>query len=312
MDNDFMSLELFEGPKKKESEWKEKSLIDKTYNLSDFENMNLYKSNFLLQTKKNCNLFDLYILSIFMSRIKQTDTKETEYNIKISEIAQTIRDIKNKDYEKTKDYNTRIRKAIEHIDQATNEYNKILLPNNKYEYILCHWFSYVKISDDLDYIKFKWNEIVAEHLFNLTSKGNYGIQNIKELLLLSKVSSYRLYEIIEANFNSNNKQQELPLKFNEFRDLMGYKNWRPATIKQEIEKAKKEINNFSKYYIEQIIYKNNDTKKNIIEKIILFVRQKTIIEKKFGIGTISDMPELKINKKGRPKGSKNKKNKSTQ
>lgn len=190
------------------------------------------KSNEIIQkTRYSLTMQQQKMLLYMISKIKPTDTIDTEYEIEINQFCEVGGMDMNNGY-----YYTTLKEDLKKMADASIW---IRLPDGKER--LFRWLNTLEINPGSGNVKFKFHEATEQYLYDLHSR--YTKYELINVLAFRSKYSIRLYELLKSYANVG--RIRFPLE--EFKRLMDAENYeRFVDLKRKvIEMATKEINELS-------------------------------------------------------------------
>lgn len=206
---------------------------DKQLQIATEREYKVVKANEIIQQAK----FDLTLLEqktfcYAVSKIKPTDTKETEYTFTINEYCDVC------------GINRNSGKTIEEVKEALQKLrNKsFYLLDEDGSYVLIGWLSKVRILPKSGKIKIKFDEDMQKYLMGLYN--NYTQYSLLCVLPMRSAYSIRLYELLKSYDGLRRKEiqfdiDELKIKLNA--PYINFKDFRRFSL----EPATREINQYT-------------------------------------------------------------------
>lgn len=203
------------------------------------------------------SLQQLRILLYMISKIKPKDDISTLYDISIKEYCEVC----NIDYTQGWHY-ANVKKSLDEIDKI-----RIWIvdtdKNGKTKRTRIQWFHRLIINDGSGNIEYSFNEDMRQYLFSL--EGRYLLAHLEYILPMGSKYSIRLYNLLKSVEHMRIVQEEgYHISLADFKLRLDAENYDrfPDLRRRVIERALKDINDFTDIYVSVITEKINSKSVN--------------------------------------------------
>jgi plasmid replication initiation protein len=208
---------------------------DKRIQISEERDYMVAKANEIIQRAKvDLGLMEQKSFCYAVSKIKPTDTLDTEYEFAIN------------DYCDVCGINRNDGRTIENVKEALKKLRdkSFYLLDENGTWVLIGWLAKVKILPKSGKVKFKFDEDMQKYLIGLRERGNYTQYSLLCVLPMRSTYSVRLYELLKSYLGQGARRKKFDIDDLKKKLAAPYGRF-PDFRRKALEVAVREINQYT-------------------------------------------------------------------